>query len=93
MIIFPAIHVPQEIVLGKSSEDIIEQFVFRSVATLLFDHAYDKGGLPLSTALHLWFNVVSVSMDWAATEGVKSSSSGSGSSAIPPLAIDFSIRF
>jgi len=94
MVLFPLIHVPYDLVRGASSEEITNNFIVRSVSTLLFDFAYDKGGLPLSVTLHTWFNTISMTYDWAATSGVKSSSSnGNGASIMPPLTIGFSVKF
>jgi len=94
MILFPAIHVPGDLARNKSSEEVINQFIMRSLSTLLFDYAYDRGGLPLSTALHMWFNTIGVSMDWAANNGVKpSSSNNSSSTLVTNFNISFSIGF
>ncbi len=95
MIFFPAIHIPGDIARNKSSEDIINQFIVRSVSTLLFDHAYDRGGLPLSTALHMWFNSLSISTEWASNNGIQNPDldNDSSSSIIPPLSLGFSISF
>ena len=81
MIIFPAIHIPKDIVLNKSAFDISKQFVIRSATTLLFDFAYDKGGLPASVAMHFWFNAISFTTNWLAKSGT------------PTLSLSFSTKF
>lgn len=96
--IFPGIHVPMDIAAGRDAGYITEQFIVRGVSTLLFDFAYDKGGLPLSVSLHTWFNLIGFTSSWMADNGVpdKDSNGGSGSSpsvAMPPFMISFSINF
>ena len=70
MLLFPAIHIPTDIVRGKSLVNIGIQFGIRLCTTLLFDLAYDRGGLPLSTAIHTWFNFIAETMAWAKSSGV-----------------------
>lgn len=82
MLVFPAIHVPGDIVKGSTFEEAADKFIFRSLSTLLFDFAYDKGGLPASTALHFWFNNVSSTINWLSNGGSP-----------PPLTIAFSRKF
>ena len=80
-ILFPAIHIPGDIAKNASVDDMINNFIFRSFSTLLFDFAYDKGGLPASTALHFWFNNLGSTINWFGKGGV------------PPLTIGFSTTF
>ncbi|GAJ08257.1 unnamed protein product, partial [marine sediment metagenome] len=77
---------------------ITEQFIVRGVSTLLFDYAYDKGGLPLSVAIHTWFNLISFTSRWMAEGGTpdpcpEEESGASASVSVPPLMISYSFRF
>jgi len=96
--LFPAIHVPMDLAAGQDSEEIIGNFIERGIATLLFDYAYDKGGLPLSVALHTWFNLINFTGRWMADGGTPDDScpednNGASVSVMPPLMISYSIRF
>jgi hypothetical protein len=51
-------------------------FGIRAFSTLLFDIAYDLGGLPLSTAVHTWFNTIDFTLEWAASSGMGISDDG-----------------
>ena len=73
MLIFPLIHVPSDLARGRSWGSIGIQFGIRMATTLLFDIAYDRGGLPLSTGIHSWFNFVAFTARWMKTGGVQSS--------------------
>ncbi len=94
--LFPAIHVPMDMAAGRDSEEIFGRFIERGIATLLFDYAYDKGGLPLSVSLHTWFNFINFTTRWMAEGGKPESSSeenGSAASVMPPLVISYTIKF
>ncbi len=95
--IFPGIHVPMDIAAGRDAEYITKQFIIRGVSTLLFDFAYDKGGLPLSVALHTWFNLIGFTSRWMADGGTPDpcpeEENGTSVSVMPPLMISYSIRF
>lgn len=94
IILFPAIHVLGDLTSNKDSDEVIGLFIIRGISTLLFDFAYDRGGLPLSIALHTWFNTLGQTIQWTKERGVPSSITGSGgSSLIPPFHIGFSINF
>jgi membrane protease YdiL (CAAX protease family) len=55
MTAFSAAHVPGEVSLGYSGEEIARGLAARAILGLLLDIAYDEGGLPESVALHsLW---------------------------------------
>jgi|GEM_PF-2020310 len=82
MILFPALHIAGDLALEHSSDEVMGNFILRSFSTLLFDLAYDRGGLPLSTALHMWYNTIGHSMVWAENNGVKPSSSNNSSSTV-----------
>lgn len=86
-ILFPAIHVPQEIAAGMEGGDMLVNFVFRSALTLILDASYDAGGLPLSTTLHFWNNTLSRTLRWAGESGVDNSSNPA------PLMLQLSFQF
>ncbi|MCK4976461.1 MAG: CPBP family intramembrane metalloprotease [Anaerolineales bacterium] len=94
--IFPAIHVPMDIAAGRDADYITQQFIIRGISTLLFDFAYDKGGLPLSVSLHTWFNMISFTSRWMAEGGTpdpcpEEGNGGNSVSILPPLMFSISI--
>ena len=98
MILFPAIHVPFDIARSAPTEEIAGLFILRSLSTLLFDIAYDKGGLPYSIPLHGWTNFVNNFGVFLNSAGVSSSevsdqSGASASRSAPPLMITYTVRF
>lgn len=82
MVLFPLIHVGSDMARGLSLGEILGMFANRAFSTLLFDVAYDLGGLPLSTAIHTWFNTIAFSFRWAASSGVDTSASEGDSVAL-----------
>ncbi len=94
--LFPALHIAPDLAKGRGSEEITSRFIERGVATLLFDYAYDKGGLPLSISLHTWFNFINFTGNWMRDGGEPSpSEDGDPSTSLtaPPLMISFTFRF
>ncbi len=95
--LFPAIHVPMDIASGRKTDYILKQFVVRGFSTLLFDYSYDKGGLPLSIAIHTWFNTIGFTQRWFAEGGVSDTcpeeESRTSASIIPPMSISISFTF
>ena len=63
-ILFPLVHLPVDISQGLKPETMIFNFAWRAAMTLVFDAAYDKGGLPLSIATHFWSDLVLVMSRW-----------------------------
>jgi len=55
-LIFPLVHVPQYVSNGNSLESILMMYGFIATAGLVFDFAYDAGGLELSSAAHMWMD-------------------------------------
>ena len=55
-VLFPLIHVPQYILSGNSLSQILIMCGFISASTVVFDFAYDIGGLPLSSTVHMWLD-------------------------------------
>jgi len=96
--LFPAMHLPIDIARELKPFDIGKQFVVRGTVTLLFDYAYDKGGLPLSVAIHTWFNFLSFTSTWMAEGGALSPGSenqnkGDAEMSKPPLMVNYTFRF
>jgi membrane protease YdiL (CAAX protease family) len=63
-LVFPLIHLPSDLQAGFKPSTVAFNFAWRSAMTLLFDVAYDRGGLPRSTALHYWSDVLLVMSRW-----------------------------
>jgi len=63
-ILFPLIHLPTDIQSNFKTQTILFNFVWRSSMTLVFDMAYDKGGLPLAISTHFWSDLVLVMSRW-----------------------------
>lgn len=55
-LIFPLIHVPQYVASGNSLPSILMMCGLISTSGLVFDFAYDAGGLELSAAAHMWMD-------------------------------------
>jgi len=95
--LFPALHIVPDIAKNRDFEEITGRFIERGVATLLFDYAYDKGGLPLSVSLHAWFNFLNFTGNWmrdgGEPDGGIEDNEGASASISPPLMISFSFRF
>jgi membrane protease YdiL (CAAX protease family) len=64
MIFFPALHLPTDISAGLKKETILFNFGWRSVMTLIFDAANDKGGIPLAVAVHFWSDFILIMARW-----------------------------
>ena len=79
MLIFPLVHVPADIYAGYSAATIVFQYFWRYGMTLVFDTAYDQGGLPLSAAVHMWSDVLLLLAQWLVYGGVPESELTSGS--------------
>jgi len=77
-VIFPLIHVPGDVYAGFGFGTVAFQFLWRSGMTLVFDKAYDTGGLPLSAAVHMWSDVVLLMVRWLVFGGAPESSSSGG---------------
>jgi membrane protease YdiL (CAAX protease family) len=64
MLLFPLIHLPGDLQAGFKPSTVVFNFAWRSAMTLLFDAAYDRGGLPRSVALHYWSDVLLIMSRW-----------------------------
>lgn len=63
-LLFPLIHLPGDLQAGFKPSTVVFNFFWRSTMTLLFDVAYDSGGLPRSAALHYWSDVLLLMSRW-----------------------------
>ncbi|MBN1698498.1 MAG: CPBP family intramembrane metalloprotease [Spirochaetales bacterium] len=71
---FPAIHVPQEIIIGGfDTQTLLLNFAVRSLLTFYLDNIYDRGGLPRSIAAHMWMDFSLLFMYWLMESGVPQS--------------------
>jgi membrane protease YdiL (CAAX protease family) len=94
VLLFPLVHVPGDIYAGYPGGTIAFQFLWRAGMTLVFDAAYDQGGLPLSAAVHVWSDVLLLLVQWLVYGGVAESARGSASRlpvALPP-GLDGAVR-
>jgi membrane protease YdiL (CAAX protease family) len=85
MLLFPAVHIPGDIYAGYSTGTVVFQYFWRSGMTLVFDTAYEQGGLPLSAAVHMWSDVLLLLVQWLVYGGVPESESAIGSRLPLPL--------
>ena len=63
-VLFPLVHLPNDVQRGFKPPTVAFNFAWRSAMTLAFDAAYDRGGLPLSVALHYWSNLLLAMSRW-----------------------------
>jgi membrane protease YdiL (CAAX protease family) len=68
-VVFPAVHVPQEIVKNVDASTIATNYLFRSAASLALEWAYDEGGLEYSIASHMWIDVASDVLTYLCSAG------------------------
>ena len=87
MLLFPLVHVPADVYADYSAATIVFQFFWRSGMTLVFDTAYDQGGLPLSAAVHMWSDVLLLMVQWLVYGGIPESELNGGSHLPMPLAV------
>jgi membrane protease YdiL (CAAX protease family) len=85
MLLFPLVHLPADVYAGYSPGTIVFQYFWRSGMTLVFDAAYDRGGLPLSAAVHMWSDVLLLTVQWLVYGGVPESELTGGSHIPMPL--------
>jgi membrane protease YdiL (CAAX protease family) len=71
-ILFPAMHIPQEIKAQYSTSTILVNAAIRSAITLGLQWAYDDGGLKASTAQHMWIDVIGAILQYCIFSGVAS---------------------
>jgi len=97
MLLFPTIHIPFDLARGAPTGEIAGMFILRSIWTLMFDIAYDKGGLAFSIPLHAWTNFANNSSVWLGSAGVPSSNPSDQSAELslkkPVVMFRFSIIF
>ena len=84
-VVFPAVHIPQQIVAGVDWPSILLATSFQSATTFLLQWIYDQGGLKDSIAVHAWIDIISYTLTYLFTTGT----SGNNFS----LNINFSVDF
>jgi membrane protease YdiL (CAAX protease family) len=84
MLLFPLVHIPADIYADYPAGTILFQYLWRSGMTLVFDTAYDRGGIPLSAAVHMWSDVMLLLIQWLVYGGVPESELTGGSRLIMP---------
>lgn len=70
-VLFPAVHVPQQIAAGIDAATILTAFGVQSAVTLLLDYIYDRGGLTSSIAAHAWFDIIGAGLSYLFTSGTQ----------------------
>jgi membrane protease YdiL (CAAX protease family) len=63
-VLFPLVHLTGDVQSGFKDTTIVFNFFWRSAMTLVFDAAYDKGGLPLAIGVHFWSDLLLVMSKW-----------------------------
>ena len=92
MIYFPAIHIRSNLIspnfnLQKTSL----RFVEKAALTLYLDVLYDRGGLPLSTAAHMWLDFTYFFTTWLLISGIPQESLSEGLNIVPSFHFEYSI--
>jgi len=70
-VLFPAVHIPQQIVAGADWTSILLTTAFQSATTFLLQWVYDQGGLKDSIAVHAWIDIVSFTLSYLFTSGTQ----------------------
>ena len=68
-VVFPAVHIPQQIVAGVDWPSILLATSFQSATTFLLQWIYDQGGLKDSIAVHAWIDIISYTLTYLFTTG------------------------
>ena len=68
-IVFPAVHIPQQIVAGVDWPSILLATSFQSATTFLLQWIYDQGGLKDSIVVHAWIDIISYTLTYLFTTG------------------------
>ena len=70
-VVFPAVHIPQQIVAGIDWSSILVTTLLQSGTSFLLQWIYDQGGLKDSIAVHAWIDIVSDVCAYLFTSGVE----------------------
>ena len=84
-VVFPAVHIPQQVVAGIDWSSILVTTLLQSGTSFLFQWIYDQGGLKDSIAVHAWVDIVSYVCSYLFTSGLEGNSFS--------LNINFSVDF
>lgn len=70
-VLFPCVHIPQQVVAGLNWSSILITTLEQSAVTFLLQWIYDYSGLQSSIATHMWIDVISYVCAFAFTGGVE----------------------
>ena len=70
-VIFPAVHIPQQVVAGYDWPSILLTAAVQSGVTFLLQWIYDQGGLKDSIAVHAWVDIISSTLTYLFTTGTQ----------------------
>ena len=70
-VLFPAVHIPQQVVAGDDWASILLTTAFQSGTTFLLQWIYDQGGLKDSIAVHAWIDIISYTLTYLFTTGTQ----------------------
>ena len=61
---FPLVHLGTDVRAGLPLHAILFNAGFRAAMTVVYDFAYDRGGLPLCAAAHFWSDLLLLTARW-----------------------------
>ena len=70
-VIFPAVHIPQQVIAGYDWPSILLTAAVQSGVTFLLQWIYDKGGLKDSIAVHAWIDIIPATLTYLFTTGTQ----------------------
>ena len=70
-VVFPAVHIPQQVVADYDWSSILFTTAVQSGTTFLLQWIYDKGGLKDSIAVHAWIDIISTTLSYLFTSGLQ----------------------
>ena len=70
-VIFPAVHIPQQVIAGYDWPSILLTAAVQTGVTFLLQWIYDQGGLKDSIAVHAWVDIISSTLTYLFTTGTQ----------------------
>ncbi len=70
-VIFPAVHIPQQVIAGYDWPSILLTAAVQSGVTFLLQWIYDQGGLKDSIAVHAWIDIIPATLTYLFTTGTQ----------------------
>lgn len=92
-ILFPAVHIPQEIDMGYNGGQIALDFLRRSVLTIYLDLLYDRGGLTHTVTAHMLIDFSQMFTLWLLRGGAPQKKVSDLIGTIIPVEFAFRIPF